>query len=132
MEISYRRIGIVFAFLSVVVAIAFVMPILIHTEHWNYEISAAQTLKSLASTQATWFQADMDKNGIKDYWAVDISGFYRILDATGNPVSFIDIAFAKADWNPIPAGGLVPVVGAPVAPMNTPSVKSGYYIGAHK
>lgn len=110
--------------------IAFAVPILHCIALSSQETGAAQTLKSLCSTEATWYNVDTDRNGIKDYWTADISGFYRVQDATGSPAQVIDISFARADWNPIPAGGGVPVVGALVTPINTPVAKSGYYYAA--
>ncbi len=131
MEKSYTGIGIVVVLLIVVVAVALVVPSLTHSHAHSQDTGAAQTLKSIASTQETWRNVDTDRNGIKDYWTADISGFYRVQDATGNPAQVIDISFARSDWNPVAPGGTSPVIGALLTATGAePVAKSGYYYAA--
>ena len=117
---------IVVAIIAIIAAIA--IPSLISSKMSAQETGAAQTLKSLASTEATWQNVDTDRNGIKDFWVVDVSGLYRVLDATGNPAQVIDISFARSDWVPIVAGGAMPTVGALLSATGAePVAKSGYF-----
>lgn len=117
---------IVVAIIAIIAAIA--IPSLISSKMSAQETGAAQTLKSLASTEATWQNVDTDRNGIKDFWVVDLSGFYRVQDATGNPAQVLDISFARSDWVPVAAGGATPVVGALLTATGAePVAKSGYY-----
>lgn len=60
-------------------------------------ISAIAALKQIVSTESTMRQCDGDGNGVQDYWTKDVAGFYAIVDASGAPLKFIDIQFAKAD-----------------------------------
>ncbi|MFA5793463.1 MAG: DUF2950 family protein [Candidatus Brocadiia bacterium] len=75
------------------------------------EISTMAGLKMLISTQAIWRATDTDGNGIKDYWNLDVSCFYRMYRADGKTrVNYIDLSFALADaaaysrTNPRPFG----------------------------
>ena len=55
-------------------------------------------LRTLLGVEATWRQGDYDRNGIKDYWTYDISGFNRMYRTDGETlVAAIDISFAEAD-----------------------------------
>ncbi len=132
MEKSYTGIGIVVVLLIVVAAVALVVPSLTYTKTCGgCGYSPNGMLRSLASTQATWFNMDTDRNGIKDYWTADISGFYRVLDATGYSAQVIDISFARSDWNPAAPGGTSPVIGALLTATGAePVAKSGYYYAA--
>lgn len=131
MEKSYTGIGIAVVLLIIVAMAALIVPSLGHTHGHSQDTGAAQTLKSLTSTQATWFNVDTDRNGIKDYWTVDISGFYRVMDDTGNPAQVLDISFARSDWHPAAPGGTTPVIGAHLTATGAePVAKSGYYYAA--
>ncbi|MFA5793609.1 MAG: hypothetical protein WC980_00865 [Candidatus Brocadiia bacterium] len=109
------------------------------------EASAEAGLKLLVSTEGIWKQTDVDGNGIKDYWTLDVSCLHRMYRQDGvTKVSFIDISMARSDSNaysrnnPSPFGsdsengldiqdwGSTPVLSAAF----TITAKSGYYFRA--
>jgi len=120
---------IVVAIIAIIAAIA--IPSLLSSKLSANENAAAVSLKSLSATEATWSTSDTDRNGTKDFWVIDVSGFYRVLNAAGNPVANIDINFAKSDYNPVAAGAGTPTVDVAVVTVaNTPLPKSGYFYAA--
>ncbi|MBI5360207.1 MAG: DUF2950 family protein [Planctomycetes bacterium] len=112
------------ALVAIVAAIA--IPSLLSSKAASQEMGAAMTLKSLVSAEAVWQMSDTDRNGVKDYWVADMSGMYRVIDPTGNPVQCIDISFAKADASPaMESEDGVTIIGPQVS--MEPMPKNGYY-----
>ena len=135
LEIMMKNGLSLWEFLTVILILvaigAFAIPMLFSSKITRCGNTPAVSLKSLSATQATWYTSDTDRNGVKDYWMADISGFYRVLNAGGNPVANIDISFAKSDYNPVAAGAGTPTVDVAVVTVaNTPQPKSGYYFAA--
>lgn len=95
---------------AVVAAIA--IPSLLRSRIAANETSAQACLKQFVSTEGVWRQIDADRNGVQDYWVDSIEDFYSFPDAAGNPLRFIDVKLAKADFGKLRADA-VP--------------KSGYY-----
>jgi hypothetical protein len=62
------------------------------------EASAITVLKVLEMQEKSWCQGDTDGNGIKDYWTLDVSTFYRLYRNDGRTkLKLIDISLARAD-----------------------------------
>jgi len=136
------RAGFTLVELMMVVAIigivaGMALPSLLRSRVAANEASAQATLRSIASVQSIWRQADTDRNTVADYWTADVSGFYRIerLPAgSGIGVGVLDVAVAQADdlkrnqfgviGNPVPGYG---VSAAGLIPMNRLAPRSGYY-----
>lgn len=57
-------------------------------------------MKQIASTERYWLDNDCDGNGVKDYWAADVAGFYGVLDKDGKPLKLVDKNLAAADSAP--------------------------------
>jgi hypothetical protein len=62
------------------------------------ERNAINNLKKLAAQEIIWKKKDIDGNGIKDFWTLDVSCFNRMYRANGTTkVAMIDISHARAD-----------------------------------
>ena len=107
---------IVVAIIAIIAAIA--IPSLLRSRIAANETGAIGALKQLTSHQASVRQTDADGNGSKDYWTVDMVGFYALEDVAGNEVKYIDVQQAKADLAPL-------AIYTWAAPA-TPEPKSGY------
>lgn len=109
------------------------------------DCSAIGTLKLLVSTEGTWKQTDTDRNGIKDYWTLDVSCLHRMYrEIMYIKVNFVAIELARADGaaysrnNPSPfnlgnANGLDIQDWGSTATLSdnfTTTAKSGYYFRA--
>ncbi|MFA5793612.1 MAG: hypothetical protein WC980_00880 [Candidatus Brocadiia bacterium] len=71
--------------------------------------SAISALRALAVHEDYWKQNDIDGNGIKDFWTLDISCLHRLYQKDGkNKIDLIDASFARADDNPYARGVLNP------------------------
>ncbi len=97
---------IVVAIIAIVAAIA--IPSLLRSRVAANEVSAQAGMKQFVNIEATWRQTDADRNGVQDYWTLDIAGFYAITDAAGQTLKFVDIQVAKADQT---GSAAYPVVG---------------------
>jgi prepilin-type N-terminal cleavage/methylation domain-containing protein len=119
---------LVVAIIAIIASIA--IPALLRSRVAANEVSAAGTLKNIVSAEAMWRQNDTDRNGQTDYWTEDVSGFYRVLDGTGNPVKLLNHAVACADLVPAAANndGTAPEIGPVVCAA--PASKSGFYFQA--
>ncbi|MFH1227491.1 MAG: DUF2950 family protein [Planctomycetota bacterium] len=102
------------------------------------EAAAIAGLKMLVSQEAIWRQTDVDGNGLKDYWTLDVSCFHRMYRADGKTkVNFIDMFFARADGAPYSRNDTRPFgINAPkdiedwFGAQYNPLPKSGYYFRA--
>ena len=99
------------------------------------ERTAAATLKTFAAAQVDFRSNDRDGNLVNDYWAADVSGFYRI--DTGVPLKLIERSAAMADAKPcvpIDKGGPLPGAAKEHActliALDKPSPKAGYWFAA--
>ncbi len=89
---------IVVAIIAIIAAIA--IPSLLRSRIAANETSAIGSLKQLTSHEASMRQTDGDGNGVKDYWVLDILGFYGLTDVQGNMLKYFDVKTAKADMAP--------------------------------
>ena len=96
---------IVVAIIAIIASVA--IPSLLRSRIAANETSAIAALKQLVSTEGTWQQTDSDRNGNKDFWTCDVSGFYSVQDANNANLKYIDVAFAKADFRKV-AGTALP------------------------
>ncbi|MBI4712848.1 MAG: hypothetical protein HY762_06075 [Planctomycetes bacterium] len=103
------------------------------------EASAFAGLKMLVAQEQVWQQRDPDGNGIKDYWAYDLSCFNRMYRPDGiTKIGLIDISFARADDYPATdtafAGNpaIEPWIGDTLdkGDITTLTSKSGYWFRA--
>jgi prepilin-type N-terminal cleavage/methylation domain-containing protein len=86
---------IVVAIIAIIAAIA--IPSLLRSKMSANHSNAGAALKSLVTQEGIWRSQDIDKNGVADYWAKDVAGFYGVCDASLKCVALIDLAFAQAD-----------------------------------
>lgn len=57
-------------------------------------------LERLVILEASWRAGDLDRNGAHDYWTRDLAAFHAVHDASGAPVSYLPLAWARADAAP--------------------------------
>ncbi len=88
----------------------------------GHEAHALASVKEIRDTEGTWAITDADGNGAKDYWTLDVAGFYAHPDKSGEKLKWIAIGDAKAD---VKGGGRYPAVG------NAQPAR-GYWFGALK
>ncbi|MEW6026332.1 MAG: DUF2950 family protein [Planctomycetota bacterium] len=87
---------IVIAIIAIIAAIA--IPNLLSGRMSANESSAVASLRLFTNAESTWFQQDVDANGVKDYWTLDISCLHRMYRADNTTkVAFIAIDLARAD-----------------------------------
>lgn len=128
---------------SLIVLVLIVISIFMPTPYGGLaanEASAIAVLKVLEMQEKSWCQNDTDGNGIKDYWTLDVSTFYRLYRNDGRTkLKLIDIPPARADSaaysrnNPTPFN-LGNESGLDLEDWSHPDVtqraKSGYYFQA--
>jgi hypothetical protein len=128
---------------KIVITISFILAILsamgsflllqVRTHFHPGEMYAISVLKLLVSNEGTWKYTDADRNGIKDYWTLDISCLHRMYRANGTTkINMIDVAIARADDNPAFTGmfGEWPKIEDWTNPPVIKTTKSGYYCRA--
>jgi type IV pilus assembly protein PilA len=108
---------IVVAIIAIIAAIA--IPSLLRSKMSANHSNAGAALKSLVTQEGIWRSQDIDKNGVADYWAKDVAGFYGVCDASLKCVALIDLAFAQADLG----------TGTPAAPAFAFTYKIGSSTG---
>ena len=122
---------IVVAIIAIIAAIA--IPSLLRSRIAANETAAMGALKQMTSHEAAFRQVDSDGNGVKDYWTLDVAGFYGIQDAEGGRVAYIDISFADADdaaanlYAPWQAGAALSWTAAVNGAAAAPNPKGGYF-----
>lgn len=94
--------------LAVVAAIA--IPSYLRARQLGAETSVLSDLKHLSSTQRVWREADLDGNGVQDYWTYDVAGLWGLPGQDGTPVAQISPAMARAD---AAGSGRYPGLGPP-------------------
>ena len=94
----------------------------------NNEVAIINSLWSLCTAEAIWYQSDPDGDGIKDFWTYDVSCLYRMKNATGNTTKFIDMALANADTKPADSKIFADKIEA--WDSIKPEPKSGYFFQA--
>lgn len=82
------------------------------------ERNASSSLKTLTSAEADFRGNDRDDNKVNDFWVGDVSALY-FMEARGEKIKLIELSVANAD-------------GAPLKPIDAPSVKAGYKFIAMK
>ncbi len=116
---------IVIAIIAVLISIA--VPNLLRSKVAANETAAIGSLRTLLAAQSVIRQSDSDGNAVQDYWTGDVSGLFRLGTAGGGGASIrlIDIALARGDLLPLPAGAPPqPFLTASLAAV--PSERSGY------
>ena len=70
------------------------------------EQCARGSLRQFSSCEITFKTTDADRNGVSDYWVLDVAGLYRVAlnnDATQQAGALIQASMAGADAKPCPA-----------------------------
>jgi len=111
---------IVVAIIAIIAAIA--IPSLLRSRIAANETAAIGGLKQITSHEASLRQTDGDRNGTRDYWTIDVAGFYALEDTKGDEIKYIDVQMAKADDNAV--SGIYSWAGVKAA--NSGEAKSGY------
>jgi type II secretory pathway pseudopilin PulG len=124
---------IVIAIIAIIAAIA--IPGLLRARIASNERNCSASLKSVATSQETYKNSDVDRNGYSDFWTADVCGLWGIGPAANSPAATLnDIGVAMADVNAQAAGTTVSDANSNVTAYNsgnpagaTPNPKSGYY-----
>lgn len=130
---------IVIAIIAIIAAIA--IPNLIQSRKSANEQAAASALKSFVTHETAWSTGDKDGNGEKDFWTLDVQGFFKIEQSSmnGQPVALIQRTVAQADYCPSNTAAVSDDGTAPdylactdtnVNLSTTPVPDKGYYFAA--
>ena len=88
-----------------------------HEKKDDNSLPAIKGLKQIVSYQSIWKQIDVDGNGKKDYWTLDVCGFRYLKTSSGKEVLFMKKEAADAD-------------AAPKIKSFEPKPESGYFYKA--
>jgi prepilin-type N-terminal cleavage/methylation domain-containing protein len=111
---------IVIAVIAVVAAVA--IPGIVSSVRTSNERNASASLKNLFPAQMTFKTTDADRNGVSDFWSLDVNGLYDFLPSgASEPIKMIEVAVALADVNTKPS----PMYTLP--PTRRSSPKAGYW-----
>lgn len=81
--------------------------------------TARAGLRIIVSTEDVWKLTDSDRNGVQDFWTLDVAAFHAMKDSEGAELGFIDVSLARADR-----------LGWSAYVKDAPAPKSGYWFRA--
>lgn len=116
---------IVIAIIAIVAAIA--LPNLLSAQLSSNERSASTGMRSLCTSEFDFRSNDRDNNRLQDFWTGDVSGLYRLTDASGNLMKLIELPVAQQDGLPLAPGTAGGLMSAFLPPLSN---KAGYWVMA--